>query len=851
MTLPQRLSAPHNLPASPTLFVGRAEECGQLLERLGDPLCRLVSIVGPGGVGKTRLAVECARVATTSLAGRFADGVYLVELADLPPGALLPDLLATTIAGTLGLAFAGGEASLDQLAHLLRPRSLLLVLDNLEQLSDAGPLIADLLQKAPSLAVLATTREPLHLRGEWCVVLSGLPFPAEQTPGEAARAAEGSVEALARLGAVQLFVQTARMVDPAFALGPANAAEIARICQIVEGLPLGIELAGNWLRTLSCAELADELAHGLDILSDTMLDLVPRQRSLRALFESSWRLLAQPEQQALRRLTVFSGSFTRAAAAEVAGAPLPMLAALVDKSLLRRELRAGAAGAGRYRLLEMVRQYAAEQLAHAGETPELEQRHTRFYVAQLAEQVPHLRGAAQLAALATIGAEIAQIRAAWQRACAAADHATIGQAADGLFHFYDMQSWFQEGAAAFAAAADALAAQQASPAVAQVWAHALARQGWFTFHIGRQREAQALLERSLAALRALDARAEMIFPLNYLGAVCAYLGEYAATEALCREGLAIAQSLGDRYGQAIACNILGQAAYDQGQYSVAQSWSQQSLALEQQLGNRWSMAYSFTNLGKVAYITGAYAEARRLLEESLRIRQAMGDMRGMAICFIRLGETALALGAADEAHEHYGQGLSMFRAIGNRWGEASAQTNRMQLALAQGDLARALELMHDALQIALETESLPQVVTLLASAAPLIRHGGDSAWADTLDRLLAAAPTALSAYQSDAYRLEMWIKRGGARRATLPPAPPEEAAVATRRTAPAGHPAGLTAREVEVLRLVAEGLTDAEVADRLIVSRRTVSTHLSAIYGKLQVNSRSAATRFAIEQGIG
>ncbi|KPV48126.1 hypothetical protein SE17_39730, partial [Kouleothrix aurantiaca] len=253
------------------------------------------------------------------------------------------------------------------------------------------------------------------------------------------------------------------------------------------------------------------------------------------------------------------------------------------------------------------------------------------------------------------------------------------------------------------------------------------------------------------------------------------LGEYATTEALCHEALALGQELGDRYNQAIACNILGQAAYDQGQYAAAQAWSQQSLALEQQLGNRWSMAYSLTNLGKVAYITGAYPEARRMFEESLRIRQAMGDTRGVAVCNVRLGETAVALGALDEAREQYDQSLHLFRAIGNRWGEAATQISRMQLAFARHDTALALDPMQEALKIALDLESLPQIVTLLATAAPLIRQGGDESWASALDQLLAAAPTSLHDYHSDAYRLLAWIKRGGRRVLTAAPARPAEA----------------------------------------------------------------------------
>lgn len=843
----------HNLPASTDLFVGRKHEAAQLMGLLGDPACRLVTIAGPGGVGKTRLALECARAVTADAATRFADGVYLVTLGEHAPTAELPDQLADALAHGLGLHLATATPPLDQLHQYLRTRALLLVLDNAEQISGTAPTLAALLNDAPGLVILATSREPLHLRGEWCILLAGLPFPTVPTLKPAPNRVDLSTTELEAFDAVQLFVHTARMAAPGFTLTAANASAVTQICRLLEGLPLGIELATSWLRTLSCTELATLLSQDLDILAVATLDRAERQRNLRALFEASWQLLIPAEQQALQRLAIFRGSFTRTAATDVANVTLPQLAALIDKSLLRRETSDSATEQGRYRMPELVRRYAAEQLERAGEFQTFAQRHATFYAELLATQVPYLRGTGQRAALAVLQSEMPQLQAAWQTAVSHADYVTLSRAADGLFHCYDMHSWFHEGAAAFGAAVTALEPHGTHPAATQVWAHALARYGWFTFHIGQQREAQATLQRSLDVLRELGAWAEMLFPLNYLGAVSAYLGEYTATEALCREALAIAQTLSDRYDQAIACNILGQAAYDQGQYTVAQSWSQQSLALEQQLGNRWSMAYSLTNLGKVAYITGAYAEARRMFEESLRIRQGLEDARGVAHSFMRLGETAVALGAIDEANEQYSQSLAMFRAIGNRWGEAAAQINRMHLALAQGDFGTALELMHEALQIALDLESLPQVVTLLATVGPLIRQSGDATWAAALDQLLAAAPTTLLDYQSDAYRLLAWLKRNQTRTFAARPAPalPAANSASARRPTQAGNPAGLTAREIDVLRLVARGLTDAEVADKLVVSRRTVSTHLSAIYGKLQVNSRSAATRFAIEHGLG
>jgi predicted ATPase/DNA-binding CsgD family transcriptional regulator len=848
--------APHNLPASLTPLIGRADEQRQVLDLLRGPTYRLVSLVGPGGIGKTRLALECAWALAHEGARRFADGVYLVALADIPASELLSDLLATAIAEALGLSFSGSDTPAAQLRHYLRGRSMLLLLDNFEHFTAAAPFLAGLLQDAPRLSLMVTTREALRMRGEWCMTLTGLRFPDRQPLAE--RSGAGAAEQLAAgqlagYAALELFTQTARMYDASFALTPENAPAAIQICQTVDGLPLAIELATSWLRTLSCAEVAAELARGLDILSSSAGDLSPRQRSLRALFSSSWDLLGPAEQLALGRLAIFRGAFTREAAAAVTEISLPVLAALVDKSLVRR--RAGPGDQpSHYELLELVRQYAAEQLQQAGETGLMAERHAAYYAGRLAAHTPTLRGADQQAALAAIAEEIGQIRAAWQWACQAASQALIARAADGLFHFYDMHSLFSEGAAAFEAACAALAAGPTDLATRRTWAHALARQGWFVFHLGHQREAQALLEQAITAQRELGARADLIFSLNYQGAVCSYLGEYAATEALCREALALAQELDDRYGQAIASNVLGQAAYDQGQYTVAQSWSQQSLAIEQQLGNRWSMTYSFTNLGKVAFITGAYAEARWCFEESMQFRQALGDTRGVAVCLNRLGETAVALSALDEARERYDESLRLFRSIGSQWGVAATLIHRAHLALAQSNESDARPMLREALELAIELESQPQIVTIIATCAPLVRRSGDRAWADELDQLLADAPNTLPPYQPPARRLVRWLAEPPA-----PPAPPARPGPATPPPTPeaaprataAENPAGLTAREIDVLRLVAQGLTDAQVADKLIVSRRTVSTHLSAIYGKLQVNSRSAATRFAIESGLG
>lgn len=830
---------PHNLPASLTPFIGRTAELAHTLKHLRAPECRLFTVTGPGGVGKTRLALQAAQQLVDDPQSRFGHGVFLVALAGHTAREPLDDLLATAILSALHVSMNGPDSPALQLRQYLQKKHMLLLLDNFEHLINAAPFVTRLLHEAADLAILVTSRERLNLRGEWTVELDGLACPTPEQPPD---------EPPETYDAIELFVNTALTHTPAFALSPETLPSVIRICQLCAGLPLAIELAASWTRFLSCDEIAGEIAQSLDFLASAIHDLPIRQQSMRAVFESSWNLLTAAEQQALRRLAILRGNFSRAAAAEIAGVALPMLATLINKSLVRR-----VGDAARYEIPEVLRQYAAEQLGQSDEATELAARHADYYLTWLAGQLADLRSARQQAALQAISADMEHVRTAWRWASSAADAQALDRAAASLFHMYDMRSWFVEGAEVFKLASQALAPRPeraegldaTDSATTMVYANLLARQGWFVFHTGRQREAQDMLQRSLALLRAQQAHADMVFALNYLAAVCAYLGEFERTRRLGDESLALTEALGDQYGRAVTFNVLGQAAYDQGQYEAAQTYSQQSLRIEQQLGNQWSMAFSLTNLGKVAYITGNYAEARWFFNESLRIRQALGDVRGVATCVSRLGETAIALGDVVEARERYAQSLAMFRTIGNQWGVVAALTDLGQLALAQGDIAGALPIIQAALREAIEIESVPQIVTLLATCAPLIHQRGHEEWAEALEQVLASAATQLAAYMPHVQRLLAW---NGEEAPQTPPRaiPPQP----NSRTARVLFPAGLTAREVEVLRLVSQGLTDAQVAERLVLSTRTVSSHLTSIYGKLQVNSRSAATRFAIEHGL-
>ncbi len=819
------------LPLPLTPLVGRERSAAQVRALLQDPATRLVTICGLGGVGKSRLALQIAHelAADAPATGQFADGVVFVSMTAVMPRDPLAEVLATTIATGLGITLAGPESASAQLTGFLRERNLLLVLDRIEHLIDAAPYLTTLLGEAPGITVLCTSRERLNLRGEQVILLDGLSVP----PPDAT-----SLDVIAEFPAVQLFVEAARAVAPDFSLLPSNGPAVAAICRMVDGLPLAIELAARWTSVLSCNEIAAEISQSLDFLTDDTRGPADERKSLRAVFAHSWALLTPAEQSCLRRLAAFQGSFTRGAAAEVAGADLPMLAALVNKSLVRRV--SGDAGApARYELPGPLRQYAYEQLQAAGEDADVLDRHASSYLELLASHLADLRGARQVEALTKLSAEIDQLRAAWHHAAARADYRMLGAAAPALFHVYDMLSWFREGATVFATACEALAPHCARPEVEAVHATLLARQGWLTFHLGQQREARAMLEQSVATLRRLGLQAEMIFGLNYLAAVCGYLGDHKAATSAGAEGLALAEAHGDAYGQAVANNILGQLAYDRGDYPAARRYSEHSLLIEQQIGNGWSMAYSLTNLGKVAYAQGDYAAASRLYTESLERRIALGDSRGAAICRNRLGDVAAAMGDHERAEAYYRESLAGFQAIGNRWGQAAVRISQGRLAIALGRPQDAVPLLQEALRLALETGSAPQVAAVAGLCAPLARPH-DSVWAAELERV-AAAPGNIEALRPQMARLLTWHY-------SAPAEPPARASGdgAGRQS----YPGGLTAREVEVLRLVARGLTDAQVAEELVLSRRTVSTHLTSIYSKLGVNSRSAATRFALEQGL-
>lgn len=406
----QRLKAaaappPHNLPPQPTAFVGRAAELSEIARYLRKPEAQLLTLVGPGGIGKTRLALQAAARCVEPEAAfeetSFVDGVFFVPLM-APEGdepSKHPSLIAA-LADALPFSFQGPVHPQAQLLNYLRDKRMLLILDNFEHLVGEARQLGDILRLAPGTKLLVTSRMRLNLREEWVLEVEGLDYPrgGEALPIEKAEA----------YGAIALFVQQARHTQASFTLTEAGLPDVVRICRLVDGVPLGIELAASWLRVLTCQEIADEIETGLDFLTSAMQNVPERHRSLRAVFDHSWNLLSPAEQALFQELSVFRGGFSREAAAQVVGASLPMLASLAEKSLLRRN------ASGRYEIHELLRQYAEERLQQRPEEHErIRDEHCRYYALLMSGHKQALQSEDVSVALRALNAERENVRAAW------------------------------------------------------------------------------------------------------------------------------------------------------------------------------------------------------------------------------------------------------------------------------------------------------------------------------------------------------------------------------------------------------------------------------------------------------
>jgi predicted ATPase/DNA-binding CsgD family transcriptional regulator len=779
---------PHNLPLELSSFIGREREMDEIKQLLTET--RLVTLTGPGGSGKTRLALKVAQ----DQVKEFEDGVWLVELASLSDEHLVPQ----TVASVLRVREQPDQSLTDVLIEHLKPKKPLLILDNCEHLVRVCARLAEaLLLACPGLHILATSREPLGVSGEFTWLVPPLSAPDHLHTL--------SIEELSNYEAVMLFVERATAVLSSFALTDQNAPAVMEVCRKLDGMPLAIELAAARVRVLSVAQISERLERCFRLLKTDNRTALPRQRTLRATIDWSYGLLSEEEQALFRRLSVFSGGLTLGAAEEVCAEEdieqyeiLDLLSQLVDKSLVLVTEQGGEEA--RYRLLETVRQYGWEKLSESGEAAEVRERHAVFFL-DLAERVePAIMGPGLEARVERLEQEHDNLRTAlgWLREEREAERGL--RLAGALGRFWWFRGYFSEGRA----------------------------------------QLDEFLELAGAASQRTVARAKA---LHTLGVLIYRSADYSAgdQEVACSrlgESVEIYRELRDEPRATAVLRELGYLSAEAGDWKTARSSLEESLRLGRQSGDEHGIALTRSYLGIMAVLRGEHDSARAHLEESLGVLRRLGELPEVKVCSFYRGLLACDEGDYATACARFAETVEDAPLLQiYRYAVPWVLQGYAQLATREGQHARALRLAGAAAAL---HQSLGQSVGPASMA--YFRRNQEPTWKALGEQEGNAAfeeGQAMTFEEALAYALEAAPPQRGA----------EDTSGVVQETIEA-NPTVLSARELEVLKLVAEGLSDSQVAQRLYLSPRTVGHHLRRIYRKLGVSSRTAALREAARRGL-
>jgi predicted ATPase/class 3 adenylate cyclase len=665
----------HNLPSHPTALLGRERERADVRGAFAGG-ARLVTLTGPGGTGKTRLGLQVA----ADLLDDFEHGVFLVELAPISD----PTLVASTIAQVLGVRDAGNRPVEDSVREYLRGRSLLLLLDNFEQVLPAASVVADLLAACYGLAVLATSREPLRLRGEQEYAVDPLALPG------ADRAA--TIGTALASPAVALFVQRARAIRSDFALTDENAAAVAEICRRLDGLPLAIELAAARVRLLSPQMMVGRMERRLRLLAGGARDLPARHRTLHDTIAWSYDLLDDAECRLFRRLAVFVGGFSLEDAEAVCkpGGESDLdvqggVASLVAKSLLRQQ--EDLDGEPRFGMLETIRDYALERLDASGEAPRIRRLHAECFLALAGRAWPELTGRDQGAWYARLEADHDNMRAALAWCLVTPEGAHIAtRLACALYRFWQRHGHVAEGRVWLARSLSRRGLDDEARARLLNAAGVLARVQ------GDTPLAREFFEESLALFRTLGEQADVANTLHNLGSVVHFQGDLRLATALLDESLTLWRTAGDRWGLAMALSFRGSLARDRGEVTQAIALYEESLGLLREHGDWWGVAAVLGSLGTLVGDQGDHARAAEFFEQRMAIRVELGDPTGAAWSQAHLGRTAYQERDFERASRLYRQSLRSYWEMGHRWEPIICLEGLAAATLSAGDPARSTAL---------------------------------------------------------------------------------------------------------------------------------------------------------------
>jgi predicted ATPase len=652
---------PTNLPVQRTGFVGREKEVAAAKELLLRQDVRLVTVTGPGGIGKTRLAVQVA----SGLVERFPGGTQFVPLSSLSD----PGLIASVIVQTLGIREAGGQSPLQILKENLQDSlraPMLLLLDNFEHLMQAAPTVAELLAMSPNLKIMVTSRAALHVYGE-----HEFPVPPLAMPDSLAMP---PVEVLSQYPAVALFVQRAVAVKPDFELNRGNASAVTEICARLDGLPLAIELAAARVKVLSPSSMLTRLASRLQLLTGGSRDLPQRQQTLRAAMDWSYDLLSAAEQKLFRRLSVFVGGCTLEGAEAVCDTKgdldldlLDGMASMVDKSLAQQV--EPAKGESRFMMLETIREYALEKLQASGEEALTKRAQAAYCLVLAEEEAPEQNDAGGAEWLERFELEHDNFRAGLEWLTKTGDAEWGLRLGAALFRFWEMREYLGEG-----------------------------------------RDRLGKLLKLAGAAAPTKARARTLFAA---GVLAERQGDYASADALMGESLDIARQVGDKQGAAVSLNALAVIARDRGDVPVARSLFEESLGLWRELGDQKAVARSLSNLANIVKLQGDNARARSLYAECLAIFRGLGDRTGVAWSMNYQGDVARDQGDSAAARTLYEQGLAIFRELRDRWGIAGTLADLGSLAREQGNYPTARSLYRESIKIFQELDHKRGIARLL------------------------------------------------------------------------------------------------------------------------------------------
>lgn len=832
-----------HFPTYTVPFVGRADELHQIASLLHDPACRLLTLTGPGGIGKTRLAIEAARAQSEA----FPDGQFFVPLQPLSSA----DLIVPAIAEAVNFQFYPGSAPQQQLLDYFRNKSMLLVLDNFEHLLDSTELLSEILTTASGLQLLVTSRERLNLMEEWVFEVQGLAVP----PGDDSSEIE-------TYSAVQLFVQNARRVNVSFELSVFQKLAVARICHMVGGMPLGIELAAAWVRVLSPEQIAAELERSLDVLETPARNVPARHRNMQAVFEPTWQRLPETERAVFMKLSVFRGGFTLEGAQAVAHTSVRDLSSLVDKSLLKVD------GNGRYDLHELLRQYGEQRLNEAPEErDQVRDLHCLYYADFMRRQQEAIfRGkepGSQKEGLTKIYEEIQNVRLVIRRRIDQGKFEEINQYLQSLDMFYDVRFWFQEAEEIYRAIVERIRSGFVEPAEERnrLLGIFLPTLSWTQYRLFKFTEAKQGADESIPLLRSSATGSELAFAFTVLGSGTS---DYAVANQFLQEAVILSKENDQPWWAATSLQTLAQWAISRGDYGAAKQLAHESLSICQQINDLFVKSYVLLDLSNIAMVEGDYRRATQLAGEARSASETLDFRWGLLRADANLGNIALAQKDYAQARQRYQECLTIAEDLGIRWFAGVALCGLANVDLEMGAYPEAQRYWLEALKILEDVPTLPQIADLVPSIlkgiAALLRKFEEKELATELIALILDHPGSSRMTKVEAEHLGVQLQAelspdiftaawecGKARDLdTTVRDLMTDKRLSTSETILPARPSliqssldPLSERELEVLRLIAAGLSNSEIAAQLFVGVSTVKKHINHIYSKLGVETRA------------